>query len=297
MQAGGELARFPGCTGDQLDEWLPFDFIGRKPQGKGETRAGGTDTARRVNLPQPVRLALLELAQQHRDDFALLCHRRFGNACRQEETGILDRAQPDDNQEGQRKQRHFHAGRKQEADDRGSANDTGKQQVAQRNGGQQDCGCRHQHGADGPQLQVVGRRTIRRECGQRQGPGHGIGRCAERLALDLVARDAAAVGIAERLVDPCAIEQTGGQHDRPANQCGRMDALVIKLQHRQGGDPVGQPTGDGYPGKAGILQPAHAGPVPFSGFFQSQYCHDRQALGQGGRSGFCFGHGRSIGRQ
>ena len=239
MQAGRELAGIPRGTGDQLDERLAVDLLVRQPQRIGKARTDRADPARGIDLPQPVGLAFLELTQQQRDDFALFRHGGFGDPGGQKRARVLDRTQRDHPDKYQREQRHFITAGPREPGKGAAADDPGEQQVAQRHGRQQYGRCRHQHGGDRPQFQPRAFSAERREAGQRHDPHQRIVDRPARLAVHLVARHPAPVGIGQGLVDPGRMPQAAAQRGEPHGQQGRMQRAEIDPHHPQGGDQVG----------------------------------------------------------
>jgi hypothetical protein len=80
VQAGMELPAIPRRPGDQLDQGLAISLVRLAAEREGKTRRCGADPAGRIDLPQPVRPAFLEFAQQERDHLALFGHACFGHA-------------------------------------------------------------------------------------------------------------------------------------------------------------------------------------------------------------------------
>jgi len=70
-EPGREIAMLPGIAGQRLQQRLALQLCGIATERRGETRRNVGDAFGRVDLPQPVGVAVLIFAQQQADDFVL----------------------------------------------------------------------------------------------------------------------------------------------------------------------------------------------------------------------------------
>jgi len=235
--------------------------VGIHAEREGKARRDRAHPARGVDLPQPIGLVFLELAQQQRNHFVTLQHSGFGNFGGQEAPGILDSTGKHGDDERDRDRGHVECALGQKIDDTGATNDAGEHQRAHWHGWQEDCRCRHQHREHCPELELRLRIGKEAEAGDRDHPGQRIGDRPDGLHLHFGLRQAAAVGIGQRLVDALAVDYGRGKDKQPGADAGEVNFGEEYPGSGYRADALDQQARHHCVGKAGILHAAQPRPA------------------------------------